>query len=125
MLWIVLTIWSSAMDGLLLVDGRETLLNSIINVQIGDLQGTGVLAIPLFIGGFVSSMPSLIVWNYPWLNTDVGFFVKLVFLYPVSLAFIVAFILMIVTITQSKIGTIAVLGGAVGAVGATLLSLFS
>ena len=124
-LWITLTIMASAMDGLMFVRSRESMIDSMIVSQIGKIQGSGILLIPLTIGGFIQSLGSMIIWNFPFLNNDVGFFLKIVFLYPISVAVIISIITLLSSVMQSTAGTIAVVGGVIGGAGATLMSIFS
>ena len=124
-LWITLTIMASAMDGLMFVSSRDSMIDSMIVSQIGKIQGSGILLIPLTIGGFIQSLGSMIIWNFPFLNNDVGFFLKIVFLYPISVAVIISIITLLSSVMQSTAGTIAVVGGVIGGAGATLMSIFS
>ncbi len=103
-LWTVLFIFSSAMDNLLVAPGRETLINSMIGGQIESFQGAGVVQLPGLAIGFATALFSIVVWDFPFLSNDVGLLMKVVILYPISLATIVGTLVFVWPVISSKIG---------------------
>ena len=114
-LWITLFIFSSSMDGLLMATGRDSLINNMITTQIANIQGSGILQIPLMAVGFVQAFLSMITWDFPMYNNDLGIILKIVLLYPVSLVVVISIIQFLANITSSTAGTVAMVGGLIGA----------
>ena len=124
-LWITLFIFSSAMDGFLMIAGRDSLINDLIGSQFANIQGAGIVQIPMIAVGFVQAILSIVTWDFAFLNNDIGIILKTVLLYPISLTVVISLILFLSQVTSSTVATISVVGGIIGAGAAAFASLLS
>ena len=85
-------------------EGDMSLLQSLTGYTNVELSGAGVLAIPkLGLGFFSHGLPTLLFWNYPFLDGGFELF-KIFVLYPISIGIIYAMGLLIFNVAQGIFG---------------------
>ena len=113
-LWAVLSLVSALMDGVLNYGGALGSIRELTGVQVADVQGAGVAAIPLLLLGFAEAFIGMLSWNYAMYNNPVGDLMKMTLLYPITFIGVVNIVLLLVRVTSSTASTVAVAAGALG-----------
>ena len=100
--FIVGQILSLALCGSWLGDSEVSIVQQLTGYSVIELESAGGWAIPKQLAGFfVTGIPSMLSWNYPFLNDGFGAIFKWVFLYPISIGVVWGMVEVFAPVIQS------------------------